>query len=384
MAFKLPSEPPNNTGAATVDRFVYQARIAFRFCVGCSTGDIKAVYVEHFEDIVVEYADDRWAFLQIKSRESHLLPWTFADAAKGIKSLFRSFEDTETANADYCLYLEGGLKRGDMLENLMVNSKRVTAELKQAVCDLLKIDSARCESFLKKLAVYPNQPAKSSIREENVSLLGTIAPSTSYSQLERVEESLTHRIHESMGATRLKRRLFNHVCSIKPLNLGAEIVKRKLFTKASLEPLLGNVVVGAYPLLTRILDNSTTPPSNLERKMLTGRAKSSIVEKAKNLRANSSIQLMRLQASGLYDLTEKIEDMNLRHEQWAETIVAARETDAEPANKIWEVMTDKLMNSKDLRENLDPHNLLRDPMLLLGNLCDISDQCRFGWGGDDA
>src|SRR5258707_3366351 len=124
MTFELPPNPPDNTGSVTLDRFGYQARTAVRFCIACASGVIKRVYLEHYEDIVVEYSD-RWIFIQVKTRESHLLPWTLKDAEKGLKSLYRTFTNVSATNAEYLLYLEGGVKRDDLLSCLVVGKKNI-------------------------------------------------------------------------------------------------------------------------------------------------------------------------------------------------------------------------------------------------------------------
>ncbi|HEX8377850.1 MAG TPA: dsDNA nuclease domain-containing protein [Pedobacter sp.] len=386
MRTSLPDTPPDNTGSETLDRYRYQAQIAVRFCLECITGRNVSVFLEHFEDIVVEYAD-KWLFIQVKTKEPHLQPWTFSGAHSGLQSLYRTFKSISKINdinAEYCLFLEGGIKFNDPLNDLVLPARNINQNLVEKVRALLKIDDTECRKFLNVLYVQPNQPSKDLVQQDNIAMIGEVSPNTPVFEVKDIEKKLTDEILTAMAATRLKNKLFQHVCKTRLLNLDSEIVKQKRFTHVKLTSILGTTIDGSYPLLRRYTDASLPTPSNLERKMIKGGAKDAIIKRAKELRANSTYRLVQLQTSSLYDISDKIDDANFRHEQWAETIIARLGDVSSSANLIWSEMTDKLMTSHELRENLAPSSLFRDPMLILGNICDLSDQCKFGWGEGNA
>lgn len=385
MKSLLPSNPPDNTGSETLERYRYQAQISVRFCLECLTGNNVSVFLEHFEDIVVEYSD-KWIFIQVKTKEPHLQPWNFSAAHSGLQSLYRTYKNISGVNAEYHLYLEGGIKRDDLLNELVLPTKEeLSQKLISEVAKLLKISEKDCEDFLTAVTVFPNQPSKDLMVQANISMIGEVSPKVPVGEIIGIEKKLTDEILNAMAATRLKNKLFQHVCGTKQLDIKKEVVKQKQFNRQKLKEIVGTSVNGNYPLLRRYLDTAQGVPSDLERKMIRGGAKEAIINRAKNLRANSTIRLIEARASALYDISDEIEDLDFRQEQWAEAIIAKLEDNSSPANLIWAAMTEKLMDSKDLRDNLDPsHIFIGDPMLILGYLCELSDRCRFAWGEENA
>jgi hypothetical protein len=72
-----------------------------------------------------------------------------------------------------------------------------------------------------------------------------------------------------------------------------------------------------------------------------------------------------------------LEDVRIRLSVIANA-VASEVSGAEPGNLVWSALQTRI---HEQRETLDQHAVFkRDPMLLLGELCEMSDLCMFDWG----
>ncbi len=134
----LNSTTPDDTGTDTLRRYRYQAQLAVPFCLDCASGGaVRSVIMEHYEDIVVEYAD-HWRFIQVKTRDSKHGPWRLTLAMDGLGSLFRAYGSTSLSNARYSLYLEGAIAHDDDLNNLVPEKQPLDATFVDRVAKGLK------------------------------------------------------------------------------------------------------------------------------------------------------------------------------------------------------------------------------------------------------
>lgn len=170
--------PPDDTGAKTFSRFCYQAHLAFRFCLDCALdGTVVSVVPEHIEDIAVEYAD-RWRFIQVKTRESHLGPWRLSDltaAHGGLRSLLRAYRVLRDAPTIHELFLEGPIDPRDSIRLLLTPDGRRDTALRQRLGSALALEPTESADFLERLRLVPDMPARQGIMDRNLRYLGAQA-----------------------------------------------------------------------------------------------------------------------------------------------------------------------------------------------------------------
>src|SRR5258708_9759329 len=114
--------PPDDTGSDTFARFKYQAHVTFPYCFELTRDHaIENVFAEHIEDIALDLGGS-WRFLQVKTRDAGLGPWTFKEVihAGAVRSLWRAYQAVGASlEATYELQLEGALNNGDVLADLV-------------------------------------------------------------------------------------------------------------------------------------------------------------------------------------------------------------------------------------------------------------------------
>jgi len=371
--------PSDDTGTDTLKRFRYQAQLALPFCLACARKEkIISVVMEHFEDIVLEY-EDYWQFIQVKSRNSDQGDWNFSQTLEALKSLYRAFQSTSDISARYSLFLEGNLSSKNELKVLVNSKQTIGSSLLIKVAKEFKIDEPKCEEFLKVVTIHPGQTSRTNITAHNIQLIGQISSHTSAKEIEALEQRLTDEILRAMSCDRLGNVLYDYILQASAIEEADKAkVNSKRLTADSITAILGSFSLDAYPLLLRITDLHAPLPSNLEKKLIAGGATDRIINDAKNLRANASIRESEILASGFLNEDKKIIDVQIRLETLTNSIVEHYEDLEKPAKTIWREVLDELTKKK---ESVDPNRIYRqDPYLLLGAICNLSDECRIDWG----
>lgn len=374
--------PPDNTGSDVLQRYRYQAHIAFPFCLHCCTGKkIVSIFVEHFEDVLIQYADS-WHMMQIKTRNPDRGPWKFSDVigkSGGIRGLSRTYKVAKGFNVSYGLYLEGAISKDDKLNKLVLPDKDISSEIVQEIVEKLDLTLEESKDFLENLIVFPNQPHRDSIAATNLQILGRVASQMSLGELEAVYENSVDEIFRAMEGEPLGERIYevlalgdNDDAIISP-----EIQAKRL-TKKRLLGILGSVVKGSYPLLERITDINKGNPTNLEVKLIAGGADENVVNDAKTLRANASIRIAQISSLSLFGEEKQIEDVGLRLVTLSDSVIQKHVDEKTPARKAWDEVLQRLEGNPGY---VDPNQIFRqDPYLLLGFVCELTDDCRITWG----
>jgi hypothetical protein len=381
----LNTEPPDDTGTDTLQRYRYQAQLAVPFCLDCALGGaVHSVIMEHYEDIVVEY-EDHWRFIQVKTRDSKYGPWRLTLAMDGLGSLYRAHERVSGLNARYSLFLEGAVAHADDLNNLVPEKPTVTdANLINRVAKGLQDQGfteahENCEAFLDLTSVQPNQPPREHITTHNASLLAAGNSNVSWDELKDIEQRITDEVLRAMSQERLEDLIPAYISN--PDGLQEEPRRRvedKRLTKERLTPLLGSLAGGAFPLLRRVVEPELGQPTNLERKLLAAGATRRIVDQAKNLRANASIRATEVAAADIFGGQDKVDDVHSRIEIRVTAIAAKHRQVASPAAVVWAEVMESI---ERVAEVVDPNWIYRrDPYLILGAACGLSDECLIDWG----
>jgi hypothetical protein len=120
------------------------------------------------------------------------------------------------------------------------------------------------------------------------------------------------------------------------------------------------------------------PISTLHKKMIEGGAPDDIIFQARNLQANAQYEHLKRTAQGRPTDDVLLADLHERICTHATAKVALHTSTQQPAVRIWSELLDVF---ESRAASIDPSGiLLRDPMLLLGEACELSDRCAFGWG----
>jgi hypothetical protein len=392
VATKLvePSElvPPDDSGSRTFERYCYQAEIAFRFCLNCALGgDVVAVIAEHFEDIALQYSSS-WRFLQIKTRDPARGPWRLSELmgrGGALRSLVRSFENLEGVSVPttFELYLEGAVAPKDDIQLLLTPNGRREANLAGGMSKTLGLDTTKCQQFLKSVNVTHSLPAREVIGAWNLRLLVSQAGHLPAKVLEATYDRVIGAIETAMKAALLPTDWKSRTCSSVPLSrTGNERFLRKQLTRDHLKPLFASITSPPLALLKSVVEPETGRLSALEEKLIVGGATSEIIRKAKDLRALAIQREIENSAARIWDDGDALEDVRRRLETRVLGLMAEHRRGAMPAVIIWNKLVDVLTRHRDaidLREFLN-----RDPELLLGEVCEMSDLCKTDWGIADA
>lgn len=382
--------PPDDTGRTTFERFRYQAHVAFRFCLAAVSieGKIKAVVCEHFEDIAV-LDDGGWRLIQIKTRDQDLGPWRLTDllaksgALRGLYRTYKALEKIDGGN-DCRLegWLEGVIARKDdarCLTNLSAPAgawDRTVERCRKA----LKITKEEAEAFLKRVKLVDNLPNRELIRDVNLELLRKASPTQTGPQVVEVYTRVFSRLEGAMEGTLLAD-AFPQVV-LAPASAGEaaqQLFENKRLTQEQLRELFGDL--DDPGVLRRIEDPEALRTTALETKLRRAGATDAIVEDAKHLRANAVIREAEIGAMSMMDPKARLADVQQRVLIVGNGVVATEQS-TPPGPAVWTRARQEIAanpSSVDLRSLFG-----KDDMLLLGELCEVSDQCRFAWGaGDD-
>jgi hypothetical protein len=299
---------------------------------------------------------------------------------EGLKSLYRAYNSAQDiVAAKYSLFLEGAIASGDPLNNLLPDNDSRGDDLRKQVGRGLKISDQQCNAFLDLTTVQPNQPPREHIKNSNVRLLAVTNPNTSQDELEAIEATVTDEIFKAMSMEQLGTIIPSYIK--KPDGIEEQIklkVEAKRMTAEKLRLLFGSIIAGPFPLLRRLVDPNLPQPTNLERKLIDGGATAGIVKNAKELRANATIRALEFEASALFDGGERLDDVHFRIETLANSVSAKFDGVSNPARQIW---AELLRSLSERAKEVDPNMIYRrDPYLLMGAACGLSDECHTDWG----
>jgi hypothetical protein len=376
---------PDDSGTDVFQRYHYQAEVAFASCLRCAlVGDILSITPERIEDLLIEEAD-RWRFVQIKTRDAGFGAFTFASLLAANGGALRSILRTHTALADfddgreivYEIWLERGARRDDAIEQLLAPHRAgADAEVVERCAERLGIEVAVAEAMLDRTIVRAPLAPRELIRDSNIRNLQRYAPNVPVATTEDVYREVVAVIEAAMRAALLADDW--PACVMQPESVEEELAARiagKRLDENALGALLQPVSNGDRAVLEQITDPEQLAASELDRKLVAAGIGEETRDLAKQLRANATRAVYET-SSGLAVPDAHLEDLDLRVLAVA-TASAGTVTETPPGPHVYRRLLDDL---DEKRETVDPAALLgKDPMLLLGRLCDLSDRCRFGW-----
>jgi hypothetical protein len=369
-------------GGDVLRRFRYQAEIAIAYCISAVLpgSEIEAVIPEFLEDIALLCTGGRYRFLQVKSRNEDLGLWTWAQLVgkKGaLRSLMRTHRCAGNTAHSLELVLEGACKRDDPIQQLKDGGDR--SALLGPVMAALEIEEAEASTFLALITLNSPPPQRSAIAATNQALISSQAPDLNGTEIARVHSLLVDALEDAMRAERIGALWPRTV--VHPARRSSDLNDRivaKTLSRDKLKTIFNPSVASPRRALTHLVTPGSEPLSALNRKMLEGGAPDDIIYQARVLQANAQQEHLVRAARGRLAGADQIGDLHLRLKVHAEALVARHHGAPAPARLIWADLLDACASHAT---TVDQYNLLhRDPMLLLGEACDLSNNCTFAWG----
>jgi hypothetical protein len=378
--------PLVDAGSDSFARFHYQAEVALPYCLYCALGDdIQSVIMEHLEDIAIE-CEAGWRFIQVKSRNPERNVWKLIDLTKpkgALHSLYRTFQQISGALPSLELILEGAVKPKDLIEKLKHDQDHSDHNLIVSVASGLQIKEEDAKNFLKHVILVKPPIPRESIKSDNLMLMHRHNTSLSHQDVVLIYDRLIAEIERAMRAEPLGVNWPKYV--IQPeyaTTEQADKITAKRLTRDYIKEIIKPLISPPKQLLKRIIDSTSNTISSLERKLSVGGATDEIIKIARNLHANALNRIFNEESAALYSKEELIEDLNQRLEILAQAKNALHRSSPTPANEIWDDLLTELTANAG---SFDRNNIFdSDPMLLLGQICKLSDDCKIYWGTSDA
>ncbi|MET9618119.1 dsDNA nuclease domain-containing protein [Kitasatospora indigofera] len=386
MTDPLDIPAPDNTGTVTLRRYTYQEKVAARYVLamlGEGSG-VRHVTCEHIEDVLVatDHPTDRSNvlsdFLQVKTKDDPA-PWGLSDIiAKGaLKSLWRTYRAVQNHGLTYLLTaaVEGFLDPAD--DALTALARGAGADHPKCLARVskhLKAQEADVSSFLSFVRVR-TMPRREHIDDQGLASLAELAPAVSVGEQRAVYLEILNRVHDAMqgeAGAGWKEKL--------GVESPSEALLRKRLTPSSVYDLGQRLRRPDHVLLAAYSERIDAVETNLVRKLRRGGASEGTIHDAQFLRSEADGRRLSDVALGVWPEDSRVEqDLDTRLRITA-TRIARRYQDQghRPADRIWDDLTQEINSAAGV---LDLRPLYaKDPWLLMGRACSVSDECHFGWG----
>ncbi|ROR46573.1 dsDNA nuclease domain-containing protein [Kitasatospora cineracea] len=378
---------PDDTGTITLRRFTYQEKIAARYVIAMlgDGGGVLNVTGEHIEDVTVaighpsDPADVLWHFMQVKTKDDPA-PWGLSDviAKKSLKSLWRAYQAVRDCGFAYELIsaLEGHLDPADGALTALAQGAGGDHPdcLSRVSRHLGAQDPDEVRGYLS-LVRIKGLPRREHIDDKSLAGLMELAPRVTTGEQRAVYLEVLSRVHEAMqgeAGPGWKEKL--------GVEHPGETVLRKRLTAASISDLAQRLRRPDHVLLAAYSDRLDAVETNLVRKLRRGGASPGLIHEAQFLRAQADEQRLNEIALGVWPENPRVEqDLDTRLKFTATPVVRRhQEREHRPADYIWDDLKHEIASTAG---EVDRRPLYaKDPLLLMGRACAVSDQCHFGWG----
>ncbi len=380
------------SGSNTFARYRYQSKLTLLYWLGTLLPNgPHAVFAEHVEDILIEYRDLRFVFVQVKTRIASAGYWTadhLCDDGGGIDSLCRAYAVASATNCSFELHLEGTTSPSPATADLVKSCASATASIRAKISGLLRDALGRepliseLDDFLARLRIVPNQPSQLDIDARCLRLLMRLSPSMPgreieelYGRLLQIVESAQDASNASLGAEAtgvdyLEAQI--RLLSASETDEETTIASKRLSRERLAEFLPLEQEATVLLLLERILDDR--PLTALEEKLMAAGANNVVVQDARSLRAMAEPRRFEL-LSGPEAQSGQLDDVTNRVLMRARALAQLSNTAGESANDLWA----RLLTDPGLVQTDQGGLFNGDTFSILGFLCCLSDECKFAW-----
>lgn len=381
------------TGTATLRRYRYQTKTTVKAWLTCLLFDGPvAVACERVEDQVVVYRD-RLHFQQVKTRERGVwTPGKICEDGGGLDSLVRAYELVRAKEclemAVFELLLEGPATDQPDRFAFFANPSSASVEVRNRL-HAHGLPAEYVDDFLSRLRLHPGYPSRDTIDPVNLCALACLLPDQPYGTVFTAYDELL-KVAEGAQAAELSlaRAPWQEVVTtlLPPAPDSLPSLGQQLLTRDQLLGLLppvSDLLLAERQVELRRLTESGASLSPLERKLLTAGARSDTVAKAKTMRASADVQRQQLLAASDGN-GARLEQLATNVLTFADAVLTTIALDAatnrviaaRPADATFAFLAQKVT---ELRALDSDHLFTSDPYGVLGYLCHLSDQCRFGW-----
>jgi hypothetical protein len=240
----------------------------------------------------------------------------------------------------------------------------------------LECTEAEAVSLLSRVTVHGMEPPREFIEDRNLGDLRHAAGHLPANELKMIYEATIDLLEKAMRAELFADAWPAVVLELEPAEEARQRAEAKRINRQRLAPILERLEGSDRALLARITDPDRLQASALERKMEAAGAPEMLIRQAKQVRAQASRRLAELRASSLHNVDNLLADLEFRLLSVAETSAAVvTATPAAPA--IWRAIEERLETRP--QEHDPRHVLSQEPLLLMGAICQYSDECKFRW-----
>ena len=378
----LASDP---TGITTFERYCWQAKLAIRAWLGVLSGTgTLAVVCEHVEDLaIVELGGFRFAQLKTRDKGS----WSVAkicESGHAIDRLVASYKLADEAGiagiSRFEVWLEGPPSEQKATTEFFGDPTRASPDIKRKIRDF-GLRGVKLTDFLKRLTIHCHQPARPAADAVNIRLIGAIWPGLSMDQVERLYETLLQAAEAAQSASAMPHSLRSAIqaARISPTSAAAWApIASQALTDEQLRALCPPLAADTdQDLLARAASGDATV---LELKLVRAGASEHTVRSALLARADADVAATIARASGA--LTAEAEEaLETRLLGAAGSIASLASSSGVTLQRPAEYIFHSLMSNVGNTAAVDTDGVYnRDHRLVVGHLCSVSDQCRFGWG----
>jgi hypothetical protein len=375
----------DETGSTTFQRFKWQAKLAVRTWLQALTNaGVLAVVCEHVEDLTVVEATG-FRFAQLKTRDKG--SWSAAkicEKGHAISRLVASYLLADAAGivADcrFEVWLEGPPAEAQETTSFFADPSSATAATKTKIREF-GLTGAKLVDFLERLSIHCHQPSRQTIDAVVIRTIGALWPALSMHQAELLYEALLDVAETAQAAEPASVGMMNALSAARSEPVGSGVwgpIVLKLLTLVKLKALCPPLGAdGVEELQARVTAGQA---SMLELKLVRGGASNDTIQSALMARADADIVLTKGRASGVVtaDLQGTFE---VRLLSMAQSAAAVATSSAASIQRPAEFIYHSLMINVANTAALDVENLYgSDHRLIVGHLCGVSDQCRYGWG----
>lgn len=377
----LASDP---TGIATFERYCWQAKLAIRAWLGVLAGTgTLAVVCEHVEDLaIVELGGFRFAQLKTRDKGS----WSAAkicESGHAIERLVASYKLADEAGiagvSRFEAWLEGPPSEQKATTEFFADPTRASAEIKTKI-RAFGLRGAKLTDFLQRLAIHCHQPARPAVDAVNIRLIGAVWPGLSMDQVERLYETLLQAAEaaQSGSATPHSLRSAMRAARTSPTAAAWAPIASQALTDQKLRALCPPLAADTdQDLVARAASGDATL---LELKLVRAGASEQTVKSALLARADADVAATGARASGAMTAEAEIA-LDTRLLAAAGSVASLASSNGATLQRPAEHIFHSLMSNVANTAAVDTDGVYnRDHRLVVGHLCSVSDQCRFGWG----
>lgn len=379
---RLTSDP---TGIRTFERYVWQAKLAIRTWLSVFAGTgMLAVVCEHVEDLAIVEANG-FRFAQLKTRDKG--SWSAAkicESGHAIEKLVASYKLAGEAGiaclSRFEVWLEGPPSEQKATTDFFADSTSASEDIKKKI-RAFGLTGTKLTDFLKRLSIHCHQPARQAVDAVNIRLIGAIWPGQSMEQVERLYETLLQAAEaaQSAGETPQRVRSAMQAARNSPTSPDAWVpIASQALTYQQLRALCPPLASDTdQDLVARAASGEATL---LELKLVRAGASEETVKRALLARADADVAATGARASG--SMTAENEGaLDTRLLAAAGSLASLAASNGTTLQRPGEHIFHSLMSNVANTAGIDVDGIYhRDHRLVVGHLCSVSDQCRFGWG----